>query len=132
MNRNLFYVMLILGFNNLAKALTNFSYQENLIIETFLKDFEIKHCIIVKEEKMIFRVKKFSNLGIMSMVNSYEDLKEYFKAKMFRYVNTAIVIKDVNLMEIVNVFKKLEKVSKSKKKIFFFNKLKNKNFLNFF
>lgn len=97
-----------------AKIMKIYSDPENLIIMSVLDDFGMKNCIIVScnftEETDIIKTKMLSDRNIMTVVKNFDNLLEYLKQGSFVNVNTMIIVKEKNLLKLVELFLALQKV----------------------
>lgn len=90
-------------------ALNHFEYSKSLSI---MKRFEIRNCIFAwdyHQRNTLENAKYFSKESIMTSAMSYEGLIKYFQIGSFPNVNTMIIMKEFNLLNIIKIFSSFDK-----------------------
>lgn len=101
---------------NTATTILNFhNDRENSILASIFNNFEIKHSIIIKSnnhrKNEIMNVKRFSNVNIMSVIKSSDELVEYFKVGSFMNVKTIVIFKEKEFVKLIQLFQSFKEVS---------------------
>ena len=110
------FVLLVLCTKH-AEGETDFSlkrFEYDKVVE-IVKRLEIRHCIMVRDHDYyggtnFQNLKIFSKEKIMTTVMKNEKLIEYLEIGVFPNAETIIVMKEVNLMKIVEMFENFESV----------------------